>query len=807
MVKKGRRLTAPFFALRPVFANVGRPFHPRWRFRALYLGLFVAFLPVPSLAADTVAGKLEASFEERGLGRDAMGVIPNTVFRAGQAPPRATEPGFLRTIETPAKLFDAPTKQFEAALRRAGWNVPLRDDTRHRSLVQSDAAAVGRFASLSHRTVDRWRQSLDRFQRAGGTDRTGLKDTLGSGDIPNRIVQAGLDAGLAETSMRLGKVVLPFAFDLMVAGPSTPHFAPSGVERLEGTFGPDRHRPTGGAGVTLIVDPGGDDTYDFADLRAGSVVIVVDQDGDDSYSGPGGVLSVLVVIDHAGDDRWGGGGPGPSAAFGGIAVLVDLRGDDIYEAGYFGQAAAVLGRALLYDAAGDDTYRLDGLGQGFAGTAGAAVLVDLDGDDRYRAGGYDDAFDRGGRVSKAQGVGFGNREGTAGGIGVLLDRRGDDTYDAEMFAQGYGFYFGMGLLADRAGRDRYTAIRYAQGSSAHVAVGVLVDDAGDDSYLAPVGVSQGMGLDRSIGYLRDGAGNDRYDAGSLAQGASTANGLGVVFDGGGADSFSLAGSGWGEGHWAGGLPGVGALLGAAVEDTFTGGSERQVVEKMPLGGPRGQSVARIEGPTAPVCVAPSTEKAQTGSLAEALDIAYPLAGDSAAAKDAHLFVRRALSHDLGAVIAAVGDNEHRGLGLLGVLRCVVQDQGEPETERIIDAVAARLREGHLAQAWIYAGALVAVERPPGAGRPIVAALASQRDCTALVGAIELARRTLVLSEIAAPDWIDAVVRRGAHSPCWRAQAVALRFGDAVGYYPSLSRSGFPTFLRDNEVRRQAFPAR
>ncbi len=764
-------------------------------------------LAAPSHGADSVARTLAASMAERGLGRDATGVISNTVFRAGQAPPRATTPAFLHAIETPEALLNEPIAQFGKALRRAGWDVPLAGRTpRVPTFVQSDMAAVARFASLSRGAVAQWRRSLDRFQRTGGGDRNGLSATLGSGDIPDPVVQAGLDAGLAETSMNLGTVVLSLAFDLISAGPATAPAAAKGVVLITGTVGPDRHRPTGSAGVVLIVDPGGDDTYDFAQLDAGSVVIVVDRGGDDSYSGPGGVLAVLVVVDHAGDDKWGGAGTGPSAAFGGVAVIADLQGDDAYGAGYFDQAAAVLGRALLYDAAGDDTYRLDGFGQGFAGPAGAAVLVDLDGDDRYHASGYADVFDRGGRVSKAQGVGFGDRQGTAGGIGVLVDRRGDDTYDAEMFAQGYGFYFGMGLLADRTGRDRYTAIRYAQGSAAHVGIGILADDAGDDSYVAGAGVAQGMGLDRAIGYLRDGAGNDRYDAVSLAQGASTANGLGVVFDAGGTDSFSLGGTGWGEAHWAGGLPGVGALLGTGSEDVFTRQNARLVFDPLPLGGPNGLGVARVEGPTAPVCVGAESTAGHTGTIAEALDVAYPLAGDGVAAKGAHSFVRRALLRDLGAVIAAVGDNEHRGLGLLGVLRCVVQDQGTPDADRIIDALGAALGDGILAQAWIYAGALVAVERSSDAVRPIVAALAMQRDCTALVGAIELARRTVVLSEAPPPDWVTAMVRRGARSPCWRAQALALRFGDAVGN-ASFKHWGNPTFLRRDDVRRQAFPTR
>ena len=735
-----------------------------------------------------------------------MFVIPNTVFRAGQEPARATEPAFLRQIQAVPRLLDDPVGQFEDTLRRIGWPVPLTTPIGHQHTTQqSEIVAANQFARRAHYALRQWRQSVEWFQGLAETDRGTLSRILGGGEIPHDDVVAGLDAKLDASTARLGKLALPLLFDLIAAGSSVSDPTTRGVSRIIGTLGPDRYRPDVASGVMVIIDPGGDDEYDFSGLGAGGVVIVVDHAGADSYAGGGGVLSVLVVVDRAGDDRWGGPGAGPSSAFGGVAAIADLQGDDVYDGTYFGQAAAVLGRSVLIDVAGNDRYRLNGLGQGFAGTAGAAVLIDVAGDDSYRADGQDDAFDRGGRVSKAQGVGFGSREGVAGGIGVLIDQGGDDTYDAEMFAQGHGFFFGMGLLADRAGDDRYAAVRYAQGEAAHVAIGVLEDSAGDDSYLASVGVSQGMGLDRSIGLLRDRAGDDRYVAGSLAQGASTANGLGVMVDDGGIDSFSLNSSGWGGGHWSGGLPGVAAMLGVDRRDVFHMRGERQSFDAVPRGGPFAANAPNVEGPTPPACVPFEASGAADANLADSLANAFPFTGDGPLAEKAHRAVRRALSRDLAAVIAAVGDNEHRGLGLFGVLRCVVKDQGSPEADRIIEKITAMLGEGTVAQAWIYAGALVVLERPLAAARPTIAALALQRDCTALVVAIELSRRTLTRDEMPVPRWIDEIVRRGARSPCWRAQAVALRFGDSQGTQLGVARR--PTFLENDDVRRQAFPAR
>ena len=127
-----------------------------------------------------------------------------------------------------------------------------------------------------------------------------------------------------------------------------------------------------------------------------------------------------------------------------------------------------------------------------------------------------DPFARGAGLSGAQGAAFGCRGAIAGGVGILRDDGGDDLYDAQMFAQGVGYYYGLGILWDRGGADRYQAFRYAQGNAAHQAVGVLSDEAGDDHYTAD-GYAQGMGLDVAVGVLVDARGNDAYRARGGAQ--------------------------------------------------------------------------------------------------------------------------------------------------------------------------------------------------------------------------------------------------------------------------------------------------
>src|SRR5438093_1142324 len=57
-------------------------------------------------------------------------------------------------------------------------------------------------------------------------------------------------------------------------------------------------------------------------------------------------------------------------------------------------------------------------------------------------------------------------------------------------------------------------------------------------------------------FVRDGAGDDRYQAPALAQGSATANGIGILSDGGGADRWQMSADlqSWGRSEWLSGLP-------------------------------------------------------------------------------------------------------------------------------------------------------------------------------------------------------------------------------------------------------------
>ena len=355
---------------------------------------------------------------------------------------------------------------------------------------------------------------------------------------------------------------------------------------------------------TIVIGSPGDDVHELSPATDGAISVVIDPGGNDTYRGSDvAVRAFSAIVDLAGNDRYEMSGPGLGAAVAGASLLLDLGGDDSYRVPHAGQGFAAFGIGALLDLGGEDRYDLDAWGQGFGLAGGLGLLWDAAGNDRYAARGPADAFDRGGGLSGAQGAGMGPRTLLAGGIGILRDDAGDDTYRAEMFAQGTGYYYGVGLLWDRGGDDRYQAVRYAQGAGVHEAVGLLRDESGNDRYSLSFGVGQGMGLDLAVGALVDAAGDDAYHGGVLAQATATANGIGLLEDGGGADRFEIATADrqWGHAEWSRGLPSRGVFLYDAARASFAAGGKPLAAPP----APRKASEAEADGACPPgVSVSP-----------------------------------------------------------------------------------------------------------------------------------------------------------------------------------------------------------
>lgn len=503
--------------------------------------------------------------------------------------------------------------------------------------------------------------------------------------------------------------------------------------------------------AVLVVDAGGADVWRLAAPSPGRFLLAMDLGGDDGWEGDVTArLSAVAILDLAGDDRHASPGGGQGATLGGVALYLDAAGDDRYTAGDGAQASAQAGIAVLVDGGGSDVYQSGARSQAFAGPGGRALLWELGGDDRYQAGGEADPQNRGGPFSWAQGTATGRREGIGGGIAVLREDAGDDLYRAGMFAQGAGYYDGIGILADRAGADSYQAARYAQGAGIHRGIGALADAGGSDSYALSVGVGQGMGLDIAVGLLSDGGGDDSYRAGALAQAASTANGIGMLEDRGGHDRFQLDGPGWGQDHWARGLPGLGYLLGTGGEDVFT-----------PAGGPRNALPPQPDPTGTHACPALPSAAPPTDWLA-AVRRSWPGNGFGEAELAAAAGLAAALPDHLAAMLAALpGDDFGTAFTFREVARCWLIQASDEARKRAGEQLLRHTAErpGHLA--WV-AGFLLGrtgLDRDrlvTGAER-----LAANPSCRARAQGLRLLKGE-------APD--HPLVAAAVRDPCFEARA-------------------------------------
>lgn len=296
--------------------------------------------------------------------------------------------------------------------------------------------------------------------------------------------------------------------------------------------------------AALILDLGGDDVYlnNAGGTRPGvPVAMVIDWGGHDRYitkdnfSQGAGLMGGGFLIDLGGYDTFISLDGSQGAGIFGLGVLYHGDGNSTFNARSYSQGTGRMGIGLLLNESGEDRYVCSHDGQGLGFFGGAGILIDKKGNDYYNLGGSLPDFRDPQRsyVSMGQGFGKGVRpekgiNGVPGGIGILIDEEGNDTYIADYFAQGSSYYYGLGILNNMGGDDQYIAGRYAQGAGIHSSVGVFLDRKGNDFYYASSGVAQGTGHDYGVGFFEDAAGHDRYRGGSLVQGAATNNSLGIL---------------------------------------------------------------------------------------------------------------------------------------------------------------------------------------------------------------------------------------------------------------------------------------
>ena len=307
------------------------------------------------------------------------------------------------------------------------------------------------------------------------------------------------------------------------------------------------------ADAVVIIDLGGDDYY-FNNAGASNkdipVSVCIDFSGNDVYNAANsfsqgtGRFGIGFLMDFDGNDKYLGQEFSQGSCLFGVGLLLDNNGDDFYSGHVLNQGVGFFGAGLLSDLKGNDVYFSGQFAQGVGFTKGFGALIDAHGNDFYFAGGrYPDFRDpEKSFQSMSQGMGMGIRPeesivGASGGVGVLVDQKGNDQYHGDYFSQGSGYYFSLGLLHDSEGTDKYYAGRYAQGAGIHSAIGLLEDKSGDDTYECSFGVSQGCGHDTGIGFLVDYSGNDSYRSATSSQGIGLEKGMGILADFCGNDGY------------------------------------------------------------------------------------------------------------------------------------------------------------------------------------------------------------------------------------------------------------------------------
>ncbi len=335
-----------------------------------------------------------------------------------------------------------------------------------------------------------------------------------------------------------------------------------------------------------IIDCGGKDTYRGpagASLPERPAATVIDRQGDDTYisdkecasSQGSGIMGYGFLIDMEGNDTYTSYDNSQGSAFFGVGLLWDEEGNDTFSARNMTQGAGAYGVGNLVNIGGDDRYYCFMCGQAFGYVGGCGILLDTEGNDIYTGEtGKDDpennlinpaskGHDGNRNYSFVQGAGWGRRadlrdgHSMGGGVGILVDIKGSDTYECGVYGQATGYWYGTGILNDMEGDDSYEGSFYVQSGTAHMGMTELLDESGNDTYRVWKAISQGGAHDFSLSWFIDKKGNDRYlcfeeetgpegsavkTSGGVMIGSAITNSLAIHIDYGGDDYYETVNS-------------------------------------------------------------------------------------------------------------------------------------------------------------------------------------------------------------------------------------------------------------------------
>ncbi len=262
--------------------------------------------------------------------------------------------------------------------------------------------------------------------------------------------------------------------------------------------------------VAVLIDLGGKNVYEAppAAARDGEIRVVIDMGQDivirtsSSVAGAGsGIFGIgLFYAPTAGGKKEiTSGSFSQGCGLGGVGGLF-IDGQAHLEADQYVQGAAAYGVGLLDVKDGDgSTYLANRNGQGVGFVRGVG-LFRHEGDNARVRGGLvqPDPREPQGAVSVCQGVGFGRRAYSGGGVGIATLHGDGIQVNGSYFAQGCGYWHALGIFHLRGNRSLLQARRYSLGSGVHSAFGHLEID-GNENRVLNWGVGPAYGWDRGLG--------------------------------------------------------------------------------------------------------------------------------------------------------------------------------------------------------------------------------------------------------------------------------------------------------------------
>jgi hypothetical protein len=284
----------------------------------------------------------------------------------------------------------------------------------------------------------------------------------------------------------------------------------------------------------------------------------------------------------------------------------------------------------------------------------------------------------------------------------------------------------------------------------------------------------------------------------LAQGAATANGLGILVDSGGSNEWHMGADrrSWGHAEWTRGLPTLGLLFYEPAGAAFIreGKPMAQPPSSAELGGPLGGTPVAHEPAEKPGCakIAPAVANDRL-PLVQALNAIAP--GFAGGTVDPAIYagVQRQLTTQLQASLAALPADDFNVMwSLTGALRCALVAATTEDAAAMWTTLESVLR---IEAATPFAGPIVAALRaraPPAAqmGR-IVSMLDKHPRCSVRAAAVRL-RHAMDAQHATTVE----AARTALGASCWQSQAAGLRVLKDLDIFPEAG-SRLASFLRED----------